>query len=110
MPGLNQAFLSEGGTYCLSVSTAPAPVQVSTAAVQGLLLNNLSTSGMVVLIAGTSVTTMSTLSTSGLVPGIVVGGLKGITVSCPPNPWLSAMTTGTGLAGILAVSPGLGQV
>lgn len=112
MPGMNGAFLPQGGTILLSVSTAPTPVQISTAGVQGLLLTNLSTVAMQVLIASSSLTTMSTLSTAALVPGILMGaGVNSqITVSCPPNPWVSGMTTATALTGMLGVSPGMGSI
>jgi len=116
MPGLTNAFLSEGGTILINVGTGSTMVQVSTGAVQGLLLTNFSTNVMNVLVAASSLTTMSTLSTAALVPGFLlgvggaVGVVKQMTVSCPPNPWVSAMTTGTGLTGILGVSPGIGMI
>lgn len=110
MPSATQPFLTVSGTIFLAVSTAPAPVPTSTGSVQGLLLSNLSTSNMVVLISQSSLTTMSTQSTSALVVGIPVVHDRQITVSCPPNSFVSAMTTGTGLTGVLGVSPGVGMV
>ena len=110
MPSPVQPFLSGGGTYTLAVSTGPVPVQVSTNYEQGYLLSNLSTVNMQVLVAQSSATTLSTLSTGGLVAGIVLNGNQQITVSGPPNAWVSAMTTATTLTGTLAVSVGMGLI
>lgn len=110
MPSAVQPFLSAGGTYALSISTAPVPVQVSTNGEQGYLLTNLSTVNMQVLLAASSLTTLSTLSTAGLVGGILLGSSKAITVSGPPNAWVSGMTTATTLTGVLGVSIGIGMV
>ena len=110
MPSPVQPFITAGGTYTLAVSTAPTPVQVSSNGEQGYLLSNLSTVNMQVLLAVSNATTLSTLSTSGLVAGLVLSGNKSITVSGPPNAFVSAMTTATTLTGVLAVTVGMGMI
>ena len=110
MPKPTEPFLSMGGTITLNISTAPIPVQVATGEMQGVMLTNLSTNTLQVLISQSSATTMSTLSTAALTPGILLSPSKQITVSAPPGMWVAGMTTATTLVGVLGVSPGQGMI
>lgn len=113
MPSAVEAFYSFKGTQAFSISTAPVPVQLETAdGIQGAIVSNLSTNTMQVLIAQSSLTTMSTLSTASIAAGtgFILGPSKQFSVTLPPNAWISGMTTATSLTGILAVSPGIGII
>jgi len=113
MPSQTQPFLSMGGTIVLSISTAPVVVPVSSGSgVTGLLLTNLSTLTLQILVAQSSLTTLSTLSSAAVQPGILLspGPNKQITVSCSPTPFVCGMSTGTGLSGYIGVSPGMGMI
>lgn len=111
MPSQTQPFLSMGGTIVMSISTAPAILPVSSAAgIQGVMLTNMSTLNLQILVAQSSLTTLSTLSSGAVQPGILLGPSKQITISCSPNPFVCGMSTGTGLSGYIGVSPGMGVI
>jgi hypothetical protein len=110
MPAGNQAFLPQGGTIILALtSLGSAAVGISTAAnLQGAMFDNLSTVNAVVAIGGSGV-----VATQGSTAAFTAGqftllGLNSKVLSIPPNSYVSACTTAASLVAQITVTPGYG--
>ena len=104
------AFQPQGNSLLVSstVGSATAAVQTSSAGgIQGLRISNLSTNDAYVSIgASTATATLPTTTVPSTGTGFVVMQRSAVTITAPPNCWLSAITS-AGQAN-LVVTPGVG--
>lgn len=103
------AFRPQGGTILAALTTvASVGVSPSSAGgIQGLRITNISTNDAYAWIGSSAVAAaLGSSSTPGL--SFPILQRTSLVISCPPNAFLSAMTTGAGITAVLAITAGFG--
>lgn len=110
-----QGFYPQGNTQLIGLTGATAAssaIQIGAGAgIQGMRLANLSTGNMYVSIGASTATAVLPLSSVGStgVSSFPLRYNSEMYITCPPNPWISAISTATAVTALLAVTPGYGN-
>ena len=104
------AFYPQGPTILIALTTVgSAGVSPSSASgLQGLKLDNMSTNNVFVRIAQTSASAAVLPTTAASQTGFFVPYLASLTITTPPNPFVSALTTAVSLTAVMALTLGAG--
>lgn len=107
---MSAAFYPQGPTILIALTTVgSAGVSPSSAAgVQGLKLDNLSTNNVFAHIGITSTEVALLPTTAASQNGVFIPYLASLTISTPPNPFVSALTTAAALTAVMALTLGTG--
>ena|SRR3990167_5357642 len=103
------AFYPQGPTILIALTTvgSVAVCPSSAAGLQGLKIDNLSTNNVFLNVSSTGAVALLPTTAAGQT-GMFIPYLASLTITTPPNPFVSALTTGAALVSVMALTLGAG--